>query len=221
MCLSVQTITFEPLHIGTSFLVWWYILTISRSSLSIKVIGSRSRSCTKKWLFTYFNLLFLCMYLQTINKSRSHIKVKVTHQGQGQIKVNIKFRSFLRRDTLTRVVCIWIKCVLVYIWWGQCMAFLWTSERGIFFFYPKWSPNFLPLHTSLPSDRCPIHCCLDLPAPTTLLHPNCLFDCLVLVSYYRQQYGRFITIALNRPLVLSSVRYAHCSYNFVLQPKLR
>ena len=61
--LSVQTITFEPLHIGTSFLVWRYILTISRSSLSIKVIGSRSGSCAKKWLFTYFNLLFLCMYL--------------------------------------------------------------------------------------------------------------------------------------------------------------
>ena len=77
MCLSVQTITFELLHIGASYLVWRYILTISRSSLSIKVIGSRSRSCAKKWLFTYFNLLFLCMYLQAINK------VKVTCQGQG------------------------------------------------------------------------------------------------------------------------------------------
>ena len=48
VCLSVQTLTFEPLHIGTSFLVWRYILTISRSSLSIKVIGSMSRSCAKK-----------------------------------------------------------------------------------------------------------------------------------------------------------------------------
>ena len=47
VCLSVQTITFEPLNIGTSFLVWGYILTISGSSLSIKVIGSRSRSCAK------------------------------------------------------------------------------------------------------------------------------------------------------------------------------
>ena len=74
VCLSVQTITFEPLHIGTSFLVWRYILTISRSSLSIKVIVSRS--CAKKRIFTYFNLLFICMYLQAINK------VKVTYQGQ-------------------------------------------------------------------------------------------------------------------------------------------
>ena len=37
--LSVWAITFEPVDIETSFLVWCYILTISRSSLSIKVIG--------------------------------------------------------------------------------------------------------------------------------------------------------------------------------------
>ena len=37
--LSVQVITLEPLDIETSFLVCSYILTISRSSLSIKVIG--------------------------------------------------------------------------------------------------------------------------------------------------------------------------------------
>ena len=53
VCLSVflpvQAITFEPLDIETSFLVCRYILTISRSSLSIKVIGSRSRSYKKKW----------------------------------------------------------------------------------------------------------------------------------------------------------------------------
>ena len=47
--LSVQAITFEPLDIDTSFLVCRYILTIARSSLSIKVIGSRSRSYEKKW----------------------------------------------------------------------------------------------------------------------------------------------------------------------------
>ena len=34
--------------------------------------------------FTYFNILILCMLLQTINK------VKVTHQGQGHIKVKVK-----------------------------------------------------------------------------------------------------------------------------------
>ena len=46
--LSVQAITFEPLDIETLFLVWQYILTKYRSSLSIQVIGSRSRSYDKK-----------------------------------------------------------------------------------------------------------------------------------------------------------------------------
>ena len=42
VCLSVRTITFEQVNIETSFLVWSYILTMCRSGLSIKVIGSRS-----------------------------------------------------------------------------------------------------------------------------------------------------------------------------------
>ena len=80
--LSVQAITFEPLDIETSFLVCRYILTISRSNLSIKVIGSRS--CEKNDSFTYFNLLTLSMWVQVINK------VKVTHQGQSK---NVFFPS--------------------------------------------------------------------------------------------------------------------------------
>ena len=83
--LSVQAITFEPLDIETSFLVCRYILTISRSSLSIKVIGPRSRSYEKNDSFTYFNLLIFCMWPKVINK------VKVTHQGQGHIKVKVKY----------------------------------------------------------------------------------------------------------------------------------
>ena len=37
-------------------------------------------------------------------RSRSHIKFKVTCQGQ--IKVNIKLGSFLRKNALMQVVCI-------------------------------------------------------------------------------------------------------------------
>ena len=48
--LPVQAITFETLDIETSFLVCQYILTITRSSLSIKVIGLRSRSHEKKMI---------------------------------------------------------------------------------------------------------------------------------------------------------------------------
>ena len=44
LCVSVRAITFEQIDIETSFLVWCYILTISRSNLSIKFIGSNSRS---------------------------------------------------------------------------------------------------------------------------------------------------------------------------------
>ena len=82
--VSVQAITFEPIHIETSFLVCRYILTIYRLSLSIKAIRSRSRSYEKNDNFTYYNMLILCMWLQVINK------VKVTHQGEGHTKVKVK-----------------------------------------------------------------------------------------------------------------------------------
>ena len=78
--LSVQAITFESLDIETSFLVSRYILTISRSSLSIKVIGSRSMSYEKKMIILLIYLFILCMWLKVINK------VKVTHQGRGHIR---------------------------------------------------------------------------------------------------------------------------------------
>ena len=87
VCPSVQAITFEPLHIETSFLVCRYIFTISRSSLSIKVIKSRSRSYEKNDHFTYFNILILYIWLQVINE------VKVTHQGEGHIKVKVKIST--------------------------------------------------------------------------------------------------------------------------------
>ena len=48
--------------------------------------------------FTYFNLLIICMWLQVINK------VKVTHQGEGQIKVKVKISSSLQ--TLCKILLI-------------------------------------------------------------------------------------------------------------------
>jgi len=41
---GVRALTFESLHLETSFLVRRYTFRISRSYLYIKVIGSRSRS---------------------------------------------------------------------------------------------------------------------------------------------------------------------------------
>ena len=60
--------------------------------------------------FTYFNLLILCMWLQVINK------VKVTHQGEGHIKVKVKylhpFKFYVAHVLNKRVVCIRLKCYL-------------------------------------------------------------------------------------------------------------
>ena len=94
--LCVQAITFEPLDIETSFLVFRYILTISRSSLSIMIIGSSKGHMRKNDNFTYFNFLILCMWLQVINQ------VKVTHQGKGHIKVKVKISSIL--PTLCKIL---------------------------------------------------------------------------------------------------------------------
>ena len=79
---SVQAITSEPLHIKTSFLICRYFFTMSRSSLIIKVSGSRSYEQIDN--FTYFNMLILCIWLQLIDE------VKVTHLGEGHIKVKVK-----------------------------------------------------------------------------------------------------------------------------------
>ena len=80
--LSVQAITFELLDIKTSFLVYRYILTISRKNDN----------------FTYFNLLIFCMWPKVINK------VKVTHQGESHIKVKVKISSSLQ--TLCKILLI-------------------------------------------------------------------------------------------------------------------
>ena len=68
--------------------------------LSIKVIGSRSRSCAKN----EYLLISTCYFIvcdRSLLRSRLHIKDKVN------------LRSFLWRDAFMRVVCIWIKWVLV------------------------------------------------------------------------------------------------------------
>ena len=83
--LSVQAITFEPLDIETLFFVCRYILTISRSAWSIKVIRLRSRSYERNDNFTYFNMSIFAIWLQVINK------VKVAHQGEGHINIKVKY----------------------------------------------------------------------------------------------------------------------------------
>ena len=63
--------------------------------------------------FTYFNLLILCMWLQVINK------VKITHQGEGHIKVKVKylhpFKFYVARTLCKRVICIRLKYYLLLL----------------------------------------------------------------------------------------------------------
>ena len=64
VCVSIQAVTFELLKRGTLFLVYRYILIISRSGLSIKVTGSRSRSNKKCIYFTELLLLYAYILLK-------------------------------------------------------------------------------------------------------------------------------------------------------------
>ena len=50
VCLSAWDTPFETVDMETTFLVWWYTLTISRPSLNMKVTGSRS--CTENAIWT-------------------------------------------------------------------------------------------------------------------------------------------------------------------------
>ena len=53
VCLPAEAIAFQWVHIETSYLIWWYILSIfiSRSSLNIKVIESMSSIITQQAMF--------------------------------------------------------------------------------------------------------------------------------------------------------------------------
>ena len=83
VCPSVQTIPFELLDIESSFLVCRYIITISRSTLSINITGSRSRSYEKKMIILLISTCESSVYgYRSLMRSRSHIKVKVTSRSK-------------------------------------------------------------------------------------------------------------------------------------------
>ena len=54
----------------------------------LRSLGQGQGHMTKNVNFTYFSMLFLCMWLEVINK------VKVT-QGKGHIKVKVKISTSL------------------------------------------------------------------------------------------------------------------------------
>ena len=60
--------------------------------------------------FTYFNMSILCIWLQVINE------VKVTHKGQGHIKVKVKylypFKFYVAHTFCKQVICIRLNAFL-------------------------------------------------------------------------------------------------------------
>ena len=129
VCVSVQAVTFEPLDIETSFLVCKYILTISRSSLVSRSMGQGQGHMRKNDSFTYFNFLILYMWLQVINE------VKVTHQGEGHIKIKVKylhsFKFYVAHTFCKRVVCIQLKCYLFSLWMRRKWCWAILRELGV------------------------------------------------------------------------------------------
>ena len=82
VCLGL---TFEPVDIETSFLVWWYIVTTSMSSLSIKVIGS-----SQGHLIENANFATWTSYLTWFDLSEVKvINVIKSYQGQCHSKVKL------------------------------------------------------------------------------------------------------------------------------------
>ena len=79
MCLSVWPVTFEPQELGSSFSACGHILTIFMSRLSIKVIGSKSRSNKEITYFNYSSHMYAYIPLKLT------WKVKVTQK--------LRFRS--------------------------------------------------------------------------------------------------------------------------------
>ena len=67
--------------------------------------------------FTYFNTLFLCVWLEVINK------VKVIHQGEGHIKVKVKYLHPFK-FYVANIFCTWVVCI-------RLNAFLFYFDLGI------------------------------------------------------------------------------------------
>ena len=120
VCLSVCLSVCVPVCTGYNFWTPWHRNFIFGMQLhldhiyvkfeyqghwiKVKVIWEKNDS------FTYFNLLIVSIWPKVINK------VKVTHQGEGHIKVKIKylhpFKFYVACTLCKCMVCILLKCYL-------------------------------------------------------------------------------------------------------------
>ena len=117
VCLCVQAITFECLDTETSFLVWWYILTISTLSLSINALGKG------QGLFSKMDTKFVCYDLLTVLMWSLRSRSRSFH-GQGNLKVTviIRSRSFVMCFDFYPESSNWLS--------SECLSYLFLLERS-------------------------------------------------------------------------------------------
>ena len=86
-------------------------------------------------IFSYFNTLFLCVWLQFINE------VKFIHQGEGHIKVKVKylqpFKFYVAHTFCKRVVCIRLNAFLLL----KCLGSFNPQEMKKFILHLNRSPS--------------------------------------------------------------------------------
>ena len=100
VCVSVWAITFECLDIESSFSVWWNILTISRSSLSIKSHWVKVMVILINGHFGLLGTKFFCydQFMVLIKASRSR-----TSQDHHKVTIILRWRTFQNQ-----IVSVWI-----------------------------------------------------------------------------------------------------------------
>ena len=90
VCLFVPAITFEPVDIEASFLLWWYILTISRVKFKCQGHWVKVKVISWKMLIWppehQFNLVWLVWRVKVIPRSLV--------QGQGHFMENANFATW-------------------------------------------------------------------------------------------------------------------------------
>ena len=75
------------------------------------LLGKGQGQMRKMTIFTYLNILILCVWIRSLIRSRSHIKVKVTSRSKKKYLNPFKF--YVAHTVSKKVVCIRLKCVLV------------------------------------------------------------------------------------------------------------
>ena len=144
VCLSV-CLCVCLFRLETLFLVWWYILPICKSSLSINVIGLRSRSSHAKCSFCYLDIILTCFDLFEVKVINGVKVISRARLIRGQI-VSV-WLSISKQE-----VGLWLKGILKgIIVVGMCLSLL-PTYAGRLCFCLTLDCNFC----SILASKCPV-----------------------------------------------------------------